>query len=178
MKQVVYFQLPTCILAAMPKVGWHSIRSMARTHFWPVLTEKQVADSEIPLAMFIRHPYDRLISVWAYHHNIIERGSGVRFPAGLPDDISVERFIDAVLDGAEDSHWHPQMDGLAKHPDILLPFEEMAEKWHKLSDTNLVHMNYSPGDKPDTDYRYVDVLEAYADDLAAWKESRQLEIIF
>lgn len=180
MKQVVYFELPDKILATMPKVGWHSIRSMGQKHFWPVLTDKQVSESELPLAVFIRHPYDRLVSVWAYHHNIIERDGRGKFPHGLPADITVEQFIDHVLDSPEDPdpHWHPQMKGLAKNPEIIIAFDHMTERWSEVFDAELPHMNASPGPKPDLAYRYADVLMAYEDDLVAWYNACHPEIIF
>lgn len=168
MKQVVYFQLPDKILATMPKCGWHSIRRMGRTNMWPVLPHSEVMESELPLCVFVRHPYERILSVWAYHRNIIDRDGKSGFPAGFPDDVTIEEFINAILDGAKDSHWHPIMDGLAKTPELTIRFEDMESRWDEVSDVPLEHLNKSPGPKPDTQYRRSDILSMYEDDYMAW----------
>jgi hypothetical protein len=167
-KQVVYFQLPDKILAAMPKCGWHSIRRMARTNLWPALSPSEVYDSGLPLCVFIRHPYERIVSTWAYHRNIIDRDGKSGFPAGFPDDVTVEEFISAIIDGAEDPHWHPIMDGLAKTPKLVIRFEDMEARWGEVSDAPLEHLNKSPGPKPETRFRRHEILSMYEDDYMAW----------
>jgi hypothetical protein len=174
-KQVVYFQLPDKILAAMPKCGWHSIRRMARDNMWPVLSPSEVYDSGLPLCVLIRHPYERILSVWAYHRNIIDRDGKSGFPQGFPDDVTVEEFINAILDGAQDPHWYPVLKGLAKEPKLVIRFEDMGSRWGEISDYPLAHLNPSPGPKPETVYRKAEVLAMYEDDYMAWYNARNPE---
>lgn len=172
-KLVWYFRLDAKIVACNPKAGSNTIRrAMGVLDRAPMSEEYVTAHTEVPLVMFVRHPYERLRGVWAYFHPLDQP-----FPAGLPQGMEWTTFINAVLNGKMDHHWHPQMEGLAREPDQVYRFEDIAYWWPKVfpPGTPLRHLNPSRYPKPEDDYKRDEIERRYWLDMNKWIEAKRPE---
>jgi hypothetical protein len=173
-KQVIYFLInegPNAVedkfyTAALPKVGWHSFRRYAQEHQCGVATQEEVrADCTHPFYFSIRHPWTRLQAAYAYH-----QGQGISLPAQL-GHVGWEQFVDAVLGGAMDHHWAPQIEGLARQPDRVFRFEDVKYWWPACTGDSLPHLNQVSYPKPEGEYRKQEVMEMYWLDFQAWRNA-------
>lgn len=86
------------------------------------------------MAQFVRHPIDRLCSVYDYHitRHHLERSANMRerFHAGM----TFRQFADQVIvDPYWDPHFMPQ-SAMADRVDFLGKFESLAEDWQAFRD--------------------------------------------
>lgn len=162
-----YFQLSDVLaLGVTHKAGYTSIKH-ALTRYRR-LTPEQVRQRGLRTRLYLRNPLTRFASAWAYFtpsNNFpgdpVWRNRQYDF---LRDHPTVEQFTDAVLDGAEDPHWSPQ---LAQH----MPIDEIRrfEDIEKSFPVALPHHNKGRIEKPVLSYRLSDLEDYYAEDLEAWQ---------
>lgn len=101
---------------------------------WMTLEQVQVAVPDWPRAQFVRHPLDRLRSVYDYHilKSHLERSSNLRerFTPGM----SFRLFVDRVLEEPDyDSHYLPQCE-MTDRVDYLGKFENLSDDWRDFRD--------------------------------------------
>lgn len=168
-KLVWYFRLDDKIIACHPKAGSNTIRrAMGVLDRAPMSEGYVTRHTEVPLVMFVRHPYERLRAVWSYFYPLDQP-----FPAGLPQGMEWTTFINAVLDGAMDKHWHPQVEGLARAPGETYRFEDIDRVWGRLiPGAPLRHLNASKYPKPEEDYGRREIEERYWLDMDYWRSSK------
>ena len=173
-KQVIYFLInegpgatkPKFYTTCLPKVGWHSFRAYAREHQCGVATEEEVRqDRRTPFYFFLRHPYERLRAAWAYHNS-----QAISLPAHLGRATWTE-FCDAVLAGAMDHHWAPQIEGLAREPNRVYRFEDVGSVWSDLTGHALPRLNDVKSSKPVEQYRRTELEEMYWIDHVFWRSA-------
>lgn len=173
-KQVIYFMinegpeatLPPFYTAAIPKVGWHSFRAYARQYQCGVATEEEVRkNTDVPFIFFLRHPYERLRAAWAYHN-----AQGISLPPHMGHPTWPE-FCDAVLGGAMDHHWAPQIEGLAREPIEIHQFERIGEAWPCLTGHEFPRLNDIKSTKPEEQYRRAELEQLYWLDKMFWESA-------
>jgi hypothetical protein len=125
---------------------------------------QQLRESQNPVRLYLRHPITRFASCWAFFN------PSDKFPRSLPQippKVSVEEFTDYVLDGAQNEHWHPQLDSYRGcNIAEVYRFERIAETWPE--DVPLLHLNHSIIDTPEITYRRGELEDYYREDLQAW----------
>lgn len=137
----------------------------------PHYDAEQVRARGYSTRLYLRHPITRFASCWAYFT------PANNFPNDpvwsnaaytmLRENPSVEQFTDAVLDGATNEHWLPQ---LAQHMPIdeLFQLERIHETWPQ--EFPLRHENKGRLQKPEISYRLAELSDYYAEDLEAWNK--------
>lgn len=158
------------IIGLTPKAACTSFRSSIRVAVggmcWSV---HQLRESFKPVRIYIRHPLSRFASCWAFFVD------SAKFPRSIPQvppGASLELFTDMVLDGAQNEHWHPQVD-LYQGCNVqeLYRFEELDVPGMWPSDIPLLHLNKTPKRKPPIRYRRAELLEYYKEDILAWQNA-------
>lgn len=109
--------------------------------------------------LFVRDPIDRLKSAWQFFADVD--------PQAVQS--SWERFVDAVLAGAENRHWYSQT---LTHtwrgvflPTHLHPFEDINQIWPTLIRRPIGQENMSIVRNVDRSYRRAELETFYADDM-------------
>ncbi|WP_339617207.1 sulfotransferase family 2 domain-containing protein [uncultured Gilvimarinus sp.] len=117
---------------------------------WYTLEQVQAVVPNWRRAMFVRHPLERLCSVYDYHitkHNL-ERSKNLRdrFNAGM----SFTQFAGKVIERPDwDSHFVPQ-SWMSDRADFVGKFENMATDWQRFKEwagvdlPALPHVNSNP----------------------------------
>ena len=162
-----YSETPDMIIAWTEKAGCRSITKMLRDHLRP--KAKDVVHSDKPIRLYLRHPLERLRSMWAHFYSIrLWEYRGQKGPPAFP------AFCSFILAGHENIHWLPQ---IAQHkfegkfiPTEIYKLENIADTWPK-EYYPLLHRNKGTYPKPAIVYRADEIREYYAEDLEYWNDA-------
>ena len=165
-----YWIVGDTAIGCTEKAGATSImNALQRARCKRVLPE-QIEQLGLRTRLWVRHPIERFASVWAFFTPV---GSFPRPRSRAHDYMAqhptIEQFTDAVLDGAENEHWLPQ---LAQHVPIdeVLQFETINETFP----VPIEHMNKGQIEKPEITYRLDELEIYYGEDLTAWLRAKPM----
>lgn len=166
-------------IAIIPKCGNTSIHTAVSCDKYPlILTNEQSLDYKNRVA-FIRHPIDRVHSVFFNARGVISQDKGwcglekkgiYVEGRGLQGDY--EAFIDYILNN-DDVHWKPQAETISHNnkliPNIFHPLTELDFHYNKYFKTGqrISHSN-SWSREPIEAYRSQDLKEMYKSDFDLW----------
>ena len=156
-------------MAVIPKAGSTSMEMAICGHGTGIRVENHEALSYENSVMFLRHPITRLTSCfsffwWLHHYGRVTDIMPIELAANY------ESFIDHIL-ANRDPHWQPQVE-LVRHEGVMVAktvhkFEELQLHWEKYFKGLLPWAN-AHSKAVVTDYRKLDILEYYKDDLNLW----------
>lgn len=161
------------IIGLIPKSGFTSILHSLRPDSADRVSRLEALDEQLPIRLYVREPFARFISAWRY---LSSTHGGLYKELGLPEGYSFKQFTDRILDAGQpgDTHWMPQIARFKGYNITeIYQFERILETWP--SDLLLKHLKRSPADVPvpKIDYRVGDLLEYYAEDIAAWLDQEE-----
>lgn len=167
----------TCI-AIIRKCGNTSIHQAVLCAKPVVLTNEEALNYKNRVA-FIRHPIDRLHSIFFNARGVIRQNKGWCdiskediFMEGRGRQADYEAFIDHMLVN-EDEHWKPQTEILSHNggiiPNIFHPLSELDTHYYKYFNSyqKIAHSN-SWIRKPLNSYKEDTLKAKYVDDFALW----------
>lgn len=155
-------------VAQIPKCGINSIREWLGRSIVVVKNNDPRLLKISRRVAFIRHPIERLKSVYSFFYWLNEDGR--KHSCNAPVD-NWESFIDYVLnpDITDDKHWLSQIIHVGSVPNIFHRFEDIASKYEIYKPGLLPHNNKASR-RLTTDYRLSDLISKYVDDLNLWRE--------
>lgn len=138
---------------------------------WDMWMPDQVSEHCSTRILFIRNPWDRLVSNWRWCKQVDE--------SEIPHDRKLhvhtyEKFVDLILDEPErDGHWFPFTELVRSRNDIYIPTEHVRLERIGEYFPNIPTVNVSDNSVQDFDlnYRKAELEVYYADDLASWTDA-------
>jgi len=151
-------------IAFIPKAGTNSIRKWLGEYEMVENEDSALLECEQRVA-FIRHPLERLNSVYSYFKGLDEDGIAHSVKAPTED---WENFVDFILQN-KDPHWDPQAEHTGEKWNIVYRFENISHitkeyqcnpfPWHNKTKRNIL---------VPTNYRLQELTTMYSRDFFLW----------
>lgn len=137
------------VIAYSAKAGSTSIgRALSQYRKMPQAQAMDWRKRGLPVVLFMRHPYERLVSAW-WMFSTGARGHSRRFPTAFED------FVRKALHGKPDKeayHWAPQTDYHTYNgtflPTEVYPFDRISTLWPFLGTNTRIQQLNAGRDRP------------------------------